>query len=572
MSVLPRQQYASLYGPTVGDRFRLADTALIAEVERTLLLPGEEAIYGGGKSLRDGMGQIPGRRNADGVLDMVITAAVVIDPVLGIVKADIGIKDGRIAGIGQAGNPYVQDGVNPNLVVGAGTEVISGEGLVATPGAVDTHVHFLTPAQVPHALSSGVTTLIGGGTGPADGSKGTTCTPGPWNIARMLEASAALPVNVGFLGKGNSSRPESLIEQLRAGACGLKVHEDWGATASVIDCALAVADEHDVQVALHADTLNEGGYLADTIAAIDGRTIHSYHTEGAGGGHAPDVMAIASLPNVLPSSTNPTRPFTTDTTDNLFYMTVITHHLNPANPEDIAFAQSRIRAETQAAEDVLHDLGALSIYSSDSQAMGRIGDTVATCWRTADKMRKLTGRLAGDPEGNDNGRILRYLAKLTINPALAHGIAHLVGSLEPGKLADIVLWPTNTFGIKPKYVIKGGFVGWAMMGDANASIPTPEPVLLQPMFGALGTVPARTSVTFLSRAAIEAGVSERLQLDRWVEPVQGCRTLGKAQMVRNSATPDIGIDPETYRVSIDGRPATIEPAEEVSMSQLYYIV
>ena len=572
MSVLPRQQYASLYGPTAGDRFRLADTALIAEVERTLLLPGEEAIYGGGKSLRDGMGQIPGRRNVDGVLDMVITAAVVMDPVLGIVKADIGINDGRIAGIGQAGNPYVQDGVNPHLVVGAGTEVISGEGLVATPGAVDTHVHFLTPAQVPHALSNGVTTLIGGGTGPADGSKGTTCTPGPWNLARMLEASAGLPVNIGFLGKGNSSRPESLIEQLQAGACGLKVHEDWGATASVIDCALAVADEHDVQVALHADTLNEGGYLADTVAAIDGRTIHSYHTEGAGGGHAPDVMAIASLPNVLPSSTNPTRPFTTDTTDNLFYMTVITHHLNPANPEDIAFAQSRIRAETQAAEDVLHDLGALSIYSSDSQAMGRIGDTVATCWRTADKMRKITGSLTGDPERNDNGRILRYLAKLTINPALAHGIAHLVGSLEPGKLADIVLWPTNTFGVKPKYVIKGGFVGWAMMGDANASIPTPEPVLLQPMFGALGTVPARTSVTFLSRAAIEAGVTERLQLDRWVEPVQGCRTVGKAQMIRNSATPEIGIDPETYRVSVDGHPATVEPADEVSMSQLYYIV
>jgi urease subunit alpha len=572
MSVLPRAQYASLYGPTVRDRFRLADSCLIAEVERSLLLAGEEAIYGGGKSLRDGMGQIPGRRNADGVLDMVITAAILMDPVLGIVKADIGIKDGRIAGIGQAGNPYVQDGVSPDLIVGAGTEVISGEGLVATPGAVDTHVHFLTPAQVPHALSSGVTTLIGGGTGPADGSKGTTCTPGPWNIARMLEASAVLPVNVGFLGKGNSSRPESLVEQLQAGACGLKVHEDWGATTSAIDCALTVADEHDVQVALHADTLNEGGYLADTIAAIDGRTIHSYHTEGAGGGHAPDVMAIASLPNVLPSSTNPTRPFTTDTTDNLFYMTVITHHLNPANPEDIAFAQSRIRAETQAAEDVLHDLGALSIYSSDSQAMGRVGDTVATCWRTADKMRTLTGSLAGDPERHDNGRILRYLAKLTINPALAHGIAHMVGSLEPGKLADIVLWPTNTFGVKPKYVIKGGFVAWAMMGDANASIPTPEPVLLQPMFGALGTVPERTSVTFLSRAALEAGVSERLQLDRWVEPVKGCRTVGKAQMVRNSATPEIGIDPETYRVSVDGRPATIEPAREVSMSQLYYIV
>jgi urease subunit alpha len=572
VSVVPRRQYASLYGPSVGDRFRLADTALVAQVERSLLTPGEEAIYGGGKSLRDGMGQIPGLRNADGVLDTVITAAVVMDPLLGIVKADIGVKDGRIAAIGQAGNPNVQDGVDPAMVVGAGTEVISGEGLVATPGAVDTHVHFITPAQVPHALSSGVTTLIGGGTGPADGSKGTTCTPGPWNIARMLEASAAMPVNVGFLGKGNSSRAESLVEQLRAGACGLKVHEDWGATPAAIDCALSVADDHDVQVALHADTLNEGGYLADTIAAIDGRTIHSYHTEGAGGGHAPDLMAIAALPNVLPSSTNPTRPYTTDTTDNLFWMVTVTHHLNPANPEDVAFAQSRIRAETEAAEDVLHDLGALSTYSSDSQAMGRIGDTVATCWRTADKMRKLTGSLSGDPERNDNQRILRYLAKLTINPALTHGVGHLVGSLEPGKLADIVLWPTNTFGVKPKYVIKGGFVCWAVMGDANASIPTPEPVLLAPMYGALDTAAARTSVTFLSRAAIEAGVAARLELDRCVEPVRGCRTIGKAQMVRNSAMPEISIDAETYRVSVDGRPATVEPAEEVSMSQLYYIV
>ncbi len=572
MSIVSRQTYASLYGPTAGDRFRLADTSLIAQVERSLVLPGEEAVYGGGKALRDGMGQIPGRRNADGVLDLVITSVIVMDPVLGILKADIGVKDGRIAGIGQAGNPFLQDGVDPNLVVGAGTEVISGEGLVATPGAVDTHVHFLTPDQVPHALSNGTTTLIGGGTGPADGSRGTTCTPGPWNLARMLEATAELPVNVGLLGKGNSSRPEALVEQIEAGACGLKVHEDWGATPATIDCALTVADEHDVQVALHADTLNESAYLADTIAAIDGRTIHSYHTEGAGGGHAPDVIAIASLPNVLPSSTNPTRPYTTDTTDNLFYMTVITHHLNPGNPEDIAFAQSRIRAETEAAEDVLHDLGVLSMYSSDSQAMGRIGDTVATCWRTADKMKKLTGSLAGDPAEHDNERILRYLAKLTINPALAHGIGHLVGSLEPGKVADIVLWPTNTFGVKPKIVVKGGLIAWAAMGDPNASVPTPEPVLLRPMFAARGTAVARTSITFVSQAAVEGGVAGRLGLERWIEPVRGCRTIGKAQMVRNDATPEIRVDPETYQVTVDGKPATVEAADEVAMSQLYYIV
>jgi urease subunit alpha len=477
-----------------------------------------------------------------------------------------------IVGIGQAGNPYVQDGVDPELVIGAGTEVISGEGLVATAGAVDTHVHFLTPDQVPHALSNGVTTLIGGGTGPADGSRGTTCTPGPWNLARMLEATAELPVNIGLLGKGNSSRPESLAEQLDNGACGLKVHEDWGATPAALDCALAVADDYDVQVALHADTLNESGYLADTIAAINGRAIHSFHTEGAGGGHAPDMMAIASLPNVLPSSTNPTRPYTTDTTDNLFYMTVVTHHLNPANPEDIAFAQSRIRAETEAAEDVLHDLGVLSMYSSDSQAMGRIGDTVATCWRTADKMKKLTGSLDGDPPEHDNERILRYLAKLTINPAIAHGIGHLVGSLEPGKVADIVLWPTNTFGVKPKIVVKGGMIVWAAMGDPNASIPTPEPVLLRPMFAANGRAVGRTSITFVSEAAVEAGVPERLGLERWVEPVRGCRTIGKAQMVRNDATPEIRVDPETYQVSVDGKPATVGAADEVALSQLFYIV
>jgi urease subunit alpha len=572
VSTVSRLQYASLYGPTAGDRFRLADTELVAQVGRSFITPGEEAIYGGGKSVRDGMSQMPGRRNADGVLDSVITSAVVVDPVLGIVKADIGIKDGRIAGIGQAGNPDVQDGVDPELVIGAGTEVISGEGLVATPGAIDTHVHFLTPAQIPHALSSGVTTLVGGGTGPADGSKGTTCTPGPWNLARMLEATAELPVNIGLCGKGNSSRPEALVEQVEAGACGLKVHEDWGATPAALDCALSVADVYDVQVAVHTDTLNEGGYLAETVAAIDGRTIHTYHTEGAGGGHAPDIIAIASLPNVLPSSTNPTRPYTTDTTDNLFWMTVVTHHLNPGNPEDVAFAQSRIRAETEAAEDVLHDLGVLSMYSSDSQAMGRVGDTVATCWRTADKMKRFTGSLEGDPPENDNGRILRYLAKLTINPALAHGIGHLVGSLEPGKVADIVLWPTNTFGVKPKYVIKGGFVNWAIMGDPNASIPTPEPVSLSPMFGAYGKAVGRTSITFVSQAAFEAQVTQRLGLDRWVEPVRGCRAVGKAQMVRNSATPEIDVDPETYQVTVDGRPATVDAAADVALSQLFYVV
>jgi urease subunit alpha len=572
MSTLPRQQYAALYGPTAGDRFRLADTTLIAQVERSLLLSGEEAIYGGGKSIRDGMAQVPGVRNADGALDLVITAVIVMDPVLGILKADIGIKDGRIVGVGQAGNPYVQDGVDPRLTIGAGTEVISGEGLVATPGAIDSHVHFLTPDQVPHALANGITTLIGGGTGPADGSRGTTCTPGPWNMARMLEATAGLPVNVGLFGKGNSSRPEGLAEQVQAGACGLKVHEDWGATPATIDCALAVADAYDVQVSLHADTLNESGYLADTIAAIDGRTIHSYHTEGAGGGHAPDMIAIAALPNVLPSSTNPTRPYTTDTVDNLFYMTVVTHHLNPDNPEDIAFAQSRIRAETQAAEDVLHDLGVLSMYSSDSQAMGRVGDTVTTCWRTADKMKKLTGPLAGDPSENDNQRILRYLAKLTINPALTHGIGHLVGSLEPGKVADIVLWPTNTFGVKPKYVIKGGLIAFGVMGDPNASIPTPEPVLLRSLWAAYGGAPGRTSMTFVSKASVDAGVPERLAIDRRVEPVRGCRTVGKAQMVRNCTAPEISVDPETYQVTVNGRPATVPAVEEVAMSQLYYIV
>jgi urease subunit alpha len=572
MSTISRRTYASLYGPTTGDRIRLGDTQLIAKVEGSRLTPGEELVYGGGKSARDGMGQTPGVRNEDGALDTVITCAVLIDPILGIVKADIGIKDGRIAGVGQSGNPNVQDGVDPNLVVGAGTEVISGEGLIATAGGIDPHVHFLTPQQVPHALSNGITTLIGGGTGPADGSKGTTCTPGPFNIARMLEATATLPINIGLLGKGNSSRPETLVEQLKAGTCGLKVHEDWGSTPSAIDCSLTVADEYDVQVAIHTDSLNECGYLAETVDAINGRAIHTYHTEGAGGGHAPDIMAIAALPNVLPSSTNPTRPYTTDTTDNLFYMTTVTHHLNPQNPEDVAFAQSRIRGETEGAEDVLQDMGILSMYSSDSQAMGRIGDTVATVWRTADKMKQQRGKLAGDPEEHDNNRILRYVAKYTINPAITHGISHLVGSLEPGKVADIILWPTNTFGVKPKYVLKGGFVAWSVMGDPNASIPTPEPVLMRPMFGSRGKAVGRTSMTFMSGVSIAAGVPDRLGLDRWVEPVHTCRTIGKQQMVRNDATPDIRIDPETYKVYVDGELAESAPVDQVSLAQLYYIV
>ncbi|HEU5018453.1 MAG TPA: urease subunit alpha [Pseudolabrys sp.] len=572
MTSIPRQQYVDLYGPTAGDRFRLADTDLVCQVERSLLVPGEEAVYGGGKTIRDGMGQTPGVRNDDGALDLVITSAIVMDPIVGIVKADIGVKDGRIAGIGKAGNPHLMNGVNKNMVIGAGTEVIAGEGLIATAGAIDTHIHFLTAEQAYHALSNGTTTLIGGGAGPTDGSKGVSATPGPWNLARMLEACEVMPVNVGFMGKAASSRPGSLREQIEAGACAMKIHEDYGATPAVIDCALSVADEYDVQVALHADTLNESGYLADTIDAIDGRTIHSFHTEGAGGGHAPDMMAVAGLPNVLPASTNPTKPFTTDTVDNLFYMTTVTHHLNPQNPEDVAFTQSRIRAETIAAEDVLQDIGALSMFSSDSQAMGRIGETFIRCFQTADHMKRETGKLPEDDPEHDNFRVLRYLAKLTINPAITHGFADQLGSLERGKLADIVLWPTNMFGVKPKLVIKGGFINWSIMGDPNASIPTPEPVLYRPMFGTDADAANRTCVTFMSRAAIECGVPEKLELRRSIVSVTNTRTLQKQNMVRNGALPHIEVDPETYKVYVDGKLATVPPADKVSMAQLYFIV
>lgn len=571
MTLIPRRQYVDLYGPTVSDRFRLADTELYLEVERDFAVYGEEVVFGGGKSLRDGMGQST-RTRAEGVLDLVITNAVVVDAVLGIVKGDIGIRDGRIVGIGKAGNPDTMDGVDPRLVVGPGTEVIAGEHLIATAGGIDAHVHMVCPQQVWEALSNGITTLIGGGTGPADGTNATTCTPGPWNISRMLQAIEAFPVNWGLLGKGNSSRPEALVEQIVAGACGLKDHEDWGTTPAVIDCSLRVADEYDVQVAIHTDTLNEAGFLEETIRAIAGRTIHTYHTEGAGGGHAPDIIKIAAEPNVLPSSTNPTRPYTVNTLAEHLDMLMVCHHLNPAVPEDVAFAESRIRAETIAAEDVLHDRGVISMYSSDSQAMGRIGESFTRLIQTADKMKKMTGPLPEDRPGNDNQRVLRYLAKLTINPALSHGIAHEVGSLEPGKLADIVLWPIQSFGVKPKLVIKGGMIAWGLMGDPNASIPTPQPVIYRPMFGAFGRALFETSVTFVSQAALDADVPERLGLQRRYVAVKGCRTVGKGDLVRNSACPRIDVDPETYEVRVDGELATVPPAERLALTQLYFIV
>jgi urease subunit alpha len=567
---IPRRQYAELYGPTAGDRFRLADTNLVCEIERDLTLPGEEAVFGGGKTIRDGMAQASGVTRADGALDLVITSVVVMDPVLGVMKADVGIRDGRIAGIGKAGNPDTMDGVHEALVIGPGTEVIAGEGLVATAGAVDSHVHMISPQQAWAALSGGVTTMLGGGTGPADGTNATTCTPGPWSIAQMLRAAEALPVNWGLMGKGNASRPEALREQIEAGVCALKDHEDWGTTPAVIDCSLAVADEYDVQVAIHTDTLNEAGFVEDTVAAIAGRTIHTFHTEGAGGGHAPDIIRIAAHPNVLPSSTNPTRPYTVNTLAEHLDMLMVCHHLNPGVPEDVAFAESRIRAETMAAEDVLHDLGVLSMYSSDSQAMGRIGETVIRLFQTAHKMKEARGALDGDGR-NDNERLLRYLAKVTINPARTHGIAELVGSLEPGKLADVVLWPIEFFGVKPKLVLKGGMIAWALMGDPNASIPTPEPVLYRPMFGALGGALSETCVTFTSRAAHDAGIGERLGLRRRVAPVGGCRTLTKANMLRNDRTPAITVDPETYQVRVDGELATVPPAARLPMAQLYFL-
>ncbi|MFI1583698.1 urease subunit alpha [Embleya sp. NPDC020630] len=574
MPILSRKQYTDMFGPTVGDRFHLADTNLIVEVEKDFSegLYGDEILYGGGKTMRDGMGSDPQASAAQGALDTVITNVVVIDPILGVVKCDIGIKDGMIAGIGKSGNPQTQNNVHPKLVVGACTEAISGEHLIATAGAIDTHVHLISPQQCRQALTNGITTLIGGGTGPTDGSNGTTCTPGPYNISRLLEAAEELPVNIGIMGKGNSSRPMSLDEQIEAGACVLKVHEDWGATPAVIDCSLRVADRHDVQIAIHTDSLNESGYFESTRAAFDGRTIHTFHSEGAGGGHAPDILRVTGEPNILPSSTNPTLPYTKNSVDELLDMVMVCHHLNPDIPEDVSFADSRVRAETIAAESVMHDLGVISMVSSDSQAMGRVGESVTRCFQIAHHCKDKRGPMDGDSARNDNQRVLRYLAKVTINPAIATGISEYVGSLEAGKLADIVLWPIHSFAAKPKMIIKGGIVSWAQMGDPNASLPTPQPVIYRPMFGQFGRAQQSTHLTFMSQAGIAAGVPEKLDLKRKVVPVSGTRVIGKHNMVRNSALPKVEVDPETFKVSLDGEVTTIEPAETLPLNQLYFLV
>ena len=569
---IPRRTYADLYGPTTADRVRLADTDLIIEVESDYAVYGDEITFGGGKVIRDGMGQSSTavRQGAHGALDLVITNALIVDH-WGIVKGDIGIRDGRIVKVGKAGNPDTMDGVDPDLVVGASTEVIAGEHLIVTAGGVDSHVHFISPQQIPEALSNGITTLIGGGTGPATGTKATTCTPGAWNLHRMLQAAEAWPVNIGFQGKGNASTSTPLVEQIVAGACGLKLHEDWGTTPATIDTCLRVADEHDVAVSIHTDTINEAGFVEDTIAAIAGRTIHTYHTEGAGGGHAPDILRIASFPNVLPSSTNPTRPYTINTIAEHLDMLMVCHHLNPQVPEDVAFAESRIRPETIAAEDILHDLGVLSMISSDSQAMGRVGEVVTRTWQTAHKMRQQRGPLPEDSTRNDNFRVKRYVAKYTINPALAHGMAAEVGSIEPGKLADLVLWKPAFFGVKPEIIVKGGMIAWSVMGDPNASIPTPQPVLYRPMFGAFGDAIGPISIAFMSRAALDAGLPHQLGLRKRAVAVERCRSVGKADMIHNAAMPHIEVDPETYEVRADGELLTCEVAQTLPMAQRYFL-
>ncbi len=571
MSVrIPRRTYADLYGPTTGDRVRLADTDLIIEVERDYAVYGDEITFGGGKVIRDGMGQSSTaiREAEHGALDLVITNALIVDH-WGIVKADIGIKSGRIVKIGKAGNPDTQAGVDTDLVVGAATEVIAGEGRIVTAGGIDTHIHFISPQQIYEALSNGITTMIGGGTGPATGTNATTCTPGRWNMEQMLRAAEAWPLNFGFLGKGNASTAAPLAEQILSGACGLKLHEDWGTTPAAIDACLRVADEYDVQVAIHTDTLNETGFVDRTIEAIAGRTIHTYHTEGAGGGHAPDIIKIAGYPNILPSSTNPTRPLTVNTIAEHLDMLMVCHHLNPLVPEDVAFAESRIRQETIAAEDILHDLGAISMMSSDSQAMGRVGEVVTRTWQTAHKMKTQRGPLPGDSSRNDNTRVKRYVSKYTINPAIAHGIAHETGSIEPGKLADLVIWHPAFFGVKPEMVIKGGFIAWSVMGDANASIPTPQPVLYRPMFGSFGGATQATSVIFVSGAGLPQ--VERLGLRKRPVAVANCRKIGKADMIHNSATPHIEVDSETYEVRADGELLTCEPARVLPLAQRYFL-
>ncbi|MBI3480127.1 MAG: urease subunit alpha [Nitrosomonadales bacterium] len=566
MSTISRRAYAEMFGPTVGDRVRLADTDLFIEVERDFAIYGEEVKFGGGKVIRDGMGQ--GQKISAEVADTVITNALILDH-WGIVKADIGIKGGRISAIGKAGNPDIQPGVT--ISIGGGTEIIAGEGMIVTAGGVDTHIHFICPQQIEEALMSGVTTMIGGGTGPATGTFATTCTPGPWHIHRMLQAADAFPMNMGFLGKGNVSLPDPLVEQIEAGAIGLKLHEDWGTTPAAIDNCLSVADRYDVQVAIHTDTLNESGFVETTAAAFKGRTIHTYHTEGAGGGHAPDIVKLAGLPNVLPSSTNPTRPYTINTIDEHLDMLMVCHHLDPAIAEDVAFAESRIRRETIAAEDILHDLGALSMFSSDSQAMGRVGEVILRCWQTAHKMKQQRGALPGDGARNDNFRAKRYIAKYTINPAKAHGISHEVGSVEIGKLADLVLWKPAFFGVKPSLILKGGMVAAAAMGDANASIPTPQPVHYRPMFGAFGGALHATSLTFVSKAALDNPQVQALDLKKTLSVVKNTRNLGKKDMVHNDYAPEITVDPETYLVHADGQLLMCEPATSLPMAQRYFL-
>lgn len=564
---LDRRAYADTYGPTVGDKVRLADTELFIEVEQDFTTYGDEVKFGGGKVIRDGMGQSPLSR-ADGAVDLVITNALILDW-WGIVKADVGIKDGLIAQIGKAGNPYIQDRVD--IIIGPGTEVIAGEGMILTAGGIDTHIHFICPQQIETAIASGVTTMIGGGTGPATGTNATTCTPGEWNIWRMLQASEAFPVNLGFLGKGNSAQPEGLIEQVKAGAMGLKLHEDWGTTPATIDTCLQVADQFDVQVAIHTDTLNEAGFVETTINAFKNRVIHTYHTEGAGGGHAPDIIKVCGELNVLPSSTNPTRPYTLNTLEEHLDMLMVCHHLDPNIPEDVAFAESRIRRETIAAEDILHDLGAFSMISSDSQAMGRVGEVIIRTWQTAHKMRVQRGRLLAETGENDNLRAKRYVAKYTINPAITHGIADSVGSVEVGKLADLVLWKPAFFGVKPELVLKGGMIAYAQMGDANASIPTPQPVHSRPMFGSFGSAIAATSLIFVSQASLEAQIPQRLNLQKRPVAVKNTRNLTKHSLKLNDALPSIEVDPETYEVRADGELLTCEPATSLPMTQRYFL-
>ncbi|MBD1825358.1 urease subunit alpha [Cyanobacteria bacterium FACHB-DQ100] len=562
-----RRAYAETFGPTVGDRVRLADTELIIEVEQDLTTYGDEVKFGGGKVIRDGMGQSP-ITNEEGAVDAVITNALILDW-WGIVKADVGIKDGKIHAIGKAGNPYIQDDVT--IIIGPGTEAIAGEGLILTAGGIDTHIHFICPQQIEVAIASGVTTMIGGGTGPAAGTNATTCTPGPWYIHRMLQAAEAFPMNLGFLGKGNSSQPDALEEQIKAGAMGLKLHEDWGTTPAAIDTCLSVADDYDVQVAIHTDTLNEAGFVEDTIAAFKNRVIHTYHTEGAGGGHAPDIIKVCGEANVLPSSTNPTRPYTQNTLDEHLDMLMVCHHLDPSIPEDVAFAESRIRRETIAAEDILHDIGAFSMLSSDSQAMGRIGEVIIRTWQTGHKMKVQRGALSEDSDRNDNFRAKRYVAKYTINPAITHGIADHVGSVEVGKLADLCLWRPAMFGVKPEMVIKGGMIAWSQMGDANASIPTPQPVHMRPMFGSFGQAIAPISLTFVSQASLKKGSLDSLHLKRRLVPVSGIRSLTKRDMKLNDALPHMEVDAETYQVRADGELLTCEPATVLPMAQRYFL-